>query len=619
MVADTPFRLLAWWLQRAYGVLAGFAERLPVTWDEEWFGITGAGITDAWSLQQNQLNSVLRQEMGDPNLYSLWPCSDPEFSAGTVQIASAVNLGPSGTGLLVAESKNGVIPSNATQAFGNDSGALPGDQSGTFWQQAGLTSGSEGYGWCLMAADDGYPLLGDGVTVTGWFNPAGGTTQVENAQFGGSAGALILIRASNAALGPVFQVFLESPVGAHPGAICVAVWDQATGNATVTTVFSGNWLQAGFFHVALEVTQGTWELFVNGTSAGSGTASLAEVFSWLSYLGSADRFYTGSMLNGECGYLGVYGVLLTPDRVQALYLAGTPNPAITAGGVTATRNNGQFGTEFPAERIERLLAYGGWAGPRAISQSSVTQMAPITDIQGDTAVIAASGAVSVSSGGQAAGEAAGNIVFSDGGFIFTDGLGVLCYLSRSDLFALVPQWTLGEQPGMVPYMPSASLGYDKSLLYNVAELTPSTSTAGAPVIASNAASARQHTAYVYNGTAYQYLQAQVQDEANWIVNTRGTVQLRAQSLTVDAKANPAAWPFLLSVQPAMPVIVYRTPQTAQYTVVMTPLTCGLHKQLDYAARDASVELTTDSWPEGTVMIIGDAVRGQATGQFVLGW
>lgn len=387
------------------------------------------------------------------------------------------------------------------------------------------------------------------------------------------------------------------------------------------TVTTGDWLAAGWFHVALEVTQSAWELFINGTSAGSGSCNLPESISWLSFMGCADRFYTGSMLNGACGYLGVYGVLMPADRVQSIYLAGTPNPATVAGGATASRDGAQFGTEYAHFRIERLLGYGGWTGPRSISQSSTTQMAPVSDIQGDTAVIAASGAVSISSGGQEVSEAVGNITFSDGGFMFTDGNLALCYLSRGDLYAAPVQWTLGEdvQGGETPYLPSMTLGYDKSLLYNGAQLTPSVSVSGAPVTAVNLPSVRQHTQFVYNATAYQYLLAQIADEASWIVNTRGEVSLRAEQFTVDAMANPAAWPFLLRIQPATPVAVWRRPQLSDYSVEVFPLTAQVTKALDFEAGTATAVVTTDQFPEGGVLTVGDPVLGQANGQNALAW
>lgn len=623
VTADTPLRLIAWWDGRTYGVMAGFAERWPVNWDDTWFGMVKVEFPDAWALQQNQLNAVLLEETTwDPNLYALWTCSDPQFITGATPTLSAQNVAPGNTNALqVVESKNGAVGSNPAQQFGAQGGGLPGDQSATFWEQSGLTSGSEGYGWCLFCADQGYPLLSTGVTFAGWFNPTGATTQVENTAGPGGVGTLILMRGSNAGSGPAFQVFLESPVGANPGAICVAVWDVSTGTGTVTTVFPGNWLTAGWFHIAIEVTQVSWTLFINGTSEGTGSANLPEVISWLEYLGSADRFYTGSMLNGACGYLAVFGVLLPADRVQSIYLAGTPNPATTAGGAMAARNGAQFGTEFPAQRIERLLAYGGWTGPRSISQSSTTQMAPINDIQGSTAVIAASGAVNVTSGGQQAGQAAGNIVFSDGGQMFTDGNFTLCYLSRGDLYGAQSAWILGEdvQAGEIPYLPDATLGYDKSLLYNGAQLTPSVSVTGAPVTAALPASIAAHGEYIFNGTAYQNQVAQVADEASWIVNTRGVITLRAEEVTADAMANPEVWPFVLGVQAVQPVTVHRRPQLADYEVTMFPVTAQVTKALDFQTGVATAKVTTDMFPEGTVLTAGDPVLGQANGKNSLPW
>jgi hypothetical protein len=348
---------------------------------------------------------------------------------------------------------------------------------------------------------------------------------------------------------------------------------------------------------------------------------MAPVVSWLEFMGQSDRFSAGGMLNGECAHIAVFSGALTADRIQSIYLAGTPNPQTTGGGTVVAAAGQQFAGEYPAQRIERLLAYGGWTGARSISQSSTTQMAPITDIQGDTAVISPSGAVTVSADGQQASEAVNNIVFSDGGFIFVAGTGAICYLSRGDLYTASSQWTLGENTpgGEIPYLPTAVLGYDKSLLYNGAELTPSASATGSPVVASNPSSIAQHGEYVYNATAYQLLLSSVTDLANWIVNTRGVVTLRAEQITADAIANPDVWPFLLRSLPAQPVTIWRRPQTANYTVEMFPVIAQVTKSIDFQGNVATAAITTDMFPEGTVLTAGDPVLGQANGQNILGW
>ena len=615
VTADLPLRLVAWWDKRTYGVLAGYAEQIPISWDASWYGLAKTVVTDVWSLQQNQLNSVLQEETTwDPNLYAYWPCSDAQYATGTVPNLNAVNAAPGNTNeLQVLTSKNGAL--GAAQQFGAQGSGLPGDQSGTFWEQKGLAANDEGYGYCLYCADPGYPSLTGGVTFAGWFYPSGGTTQVDN-----NANQLIILRASNAGTGAVVQVQFASPVASQPGAIQVAVW-TAAGVKTVTTVYPANWLEAGWIHIALTVNQAAWTLWVNGANAGNGTCDLVSSFSWVQYMGSADRFYTGSMLNGACGELSIFGVQLPPDRIRSLYLAGTPNPQTVAGGATQSFTGNQFAGEYAAQRIERLLAYGGWTGPRSISQSSVTAMEAITDIQGSTAVISASGGVNLSAGGMMASEAASSIVFSDGGFIFTDGNGTLCYFSRADLYQLANSWTLGEDTaaGEIPYLDTAQLGYDKSLLHNGAELTPAASVSGAPIVASNPSSIAAHGEYVYNGMAYQQDSTVIADEAYWIVNTRGVVTLRAKSLTVDAMANASVWPFVLGVQPSQAVTVYRRPQLATYTVTFNPITVQVTKTIDYQSGHATAKIATDRWPEGQVLIIGDSTRGQLTGDWLLGW
>jgi hypothetical protein len=88
---------------------------------------------------------------------------------------------------------------------------------------------------------------------------------------------------------------------------------------------------------------------------------------------------------------------------------------------------------------------------------------------------------------------------------------------------------------------------------------------------------------------------------------------------VDAMANPDAWPFLLRIQPATPVAVWRRPQLSDYSVEVFPLTAQVTKALDFEGGVATAQVTTDQFPEGGVLTVGDPVLGQANGQNPLAW
>jgi Concanavalin A-like lectin/glucanases superfamily len=431
VVVDTPIRLLMTWEGRTYAQWSGFVEKWPQQWKQGTRqGLASITVTDAWSLLIDGLNACQQQEIQSDSPYAYWTCGDAAGSAYAANSAAG-----NSNALMVIASKNGSL--NAIEAFGADSGAIPGDPSATVWSQSGLGAGDAGYGYCLMCADPGYPALSSGITVMGWFF-VDGTVQISQ--------NLILFRGVNAGSGPVFQ----AAVSGSTGDLYVGTWNGSTRVFTSTTASTGNWMTAGWFHVALVLNQGNWSMYVNGAAVTAGTGSTSDSMSWLTFMGEADRFSTAQMINGECAHLAVFGHELTADRIASIFLAGCPTPLVTPGASTTpvdtTVAGAQFAGEYPANRIERLAAYGGWAGTRAISQTSTTAMGAITDIQGSGGYVSASGVV-VPGLGQQAGEAITNIVGSDDGFMSVDGPGALCYVSRGDLYGKPPAWYVGELAG----------------------------------------------------------------------------------------------------------------------------------------------------------------------------
>ena len=153
VVADVPIRLLMTWQGRTYPVWSGFVERWPQTWKSTTrFGLATITVTDAWSLLGAPLAACQQEQIQLNDPYAYWPLGD---SAGSAygQNAAAGNSNP----LEVVMSKFGVRA--ATQAFGTNSGVNSGDPSGTMWQQSGLVAADNGFGYCLMAADENYPTL----------------------------------------------------------------------------------------------------------------------------------------------------------------------------------------------------------------------------------------------------------------------------------------------------------------------------------------------------------------------------------------------------------------------------------------------------------------------------
>jgi hypothetical protein len=598
MVADTPVRMLMTWLGRTYSVFNQYVSRIPQAWTSDTRrGVAQIQLADAWSLLTNQLNSCQQEEMLTRAPYALWACDDASGAT------AAQNAAPGNSNtLLMIESKGGA--GSATAGFGQNSGVNPGDPDATTWAQTGLTNGSLGY--CLLCQDDNYPTLADGITIMGWFNPENPSSGAQPAGLN-----LYLAKGSNNATGDAFALFLGNRSGYDTGGIYFRTYDRVTRQPTDTPVnITYDWEEGGNTHITILLTQTTWEVIIDaGAFTGaSGTCNLPADLQWLTFLGSADRWYTGGMCNAGVQDIGVYPGLLPQDAINQIVVAGYP-----------TTIGGQF-PEDPNLRIERLAGYTGWAGPRAISTQSSTLMAPISDIQGQSGSISASGVIT-QGGGQAGSQAITNIVTSDSGWCNVDGNGVLCYLSRGDQYGRGPMWLLGElvDDGEYSYLADVTIANDKTKLYNVAQLTPSIGS-GTPVNAQDSASVNQHSAVIYTATAYQDDIDQIEDQANWIVNTRGEPSNHAEQATVDAGPNAANWPFVLGVNPADPCQLIRRPITASEPVgPVQAVACQVVKTFNFGAGKASAKVVTDSFPEGNVLTVGDPVKGQLDGTHPLAW
>jgi len=680
IVADVPIRLLMTWAGRTYSVFYGYVERWPQTWQSDTrFGLAAITVTDAWSLLGAPLLPCQQEQILLTGPYSYWPCGD---AAGSGYAQNVVPGNSNTLEVVQSKFGNGggtaVFGENSGINSGDPSGTVW-SQSGVLVNQYGsclmcadenyppLTGGLTIMEWfspdpvtlsyvgfvatnaspCVFSITGSVPYsVGDEITLipaAGFTLPGGFTTEtayyvsvVSGSTFqlsatsgGGSMGSsstgegyavlvngqapsnYMLIRGVHSTVGPAFQVFLGDDYGVSAsGQMYITVWDKVTRVPTTTTVSTLDWLLGGNTHVTLLVTQTTWQVIIDGGAftGASGTCNLPSTVEWLSFMGNADRYSTGYMLNGDVGQIAVFAGLLTSNQISQIYVAGEPQTL-----------NGQFGGEQPGNRIERLAAFGGWAGPRAISNQSAMGVASISDIQGSAGDIAADGFVQAATG-QQANAAITNIVISDGGWAFCDGNGNLCYLSRVDLYNQSAQWLLGENVagGEYAYLGDETLGYDKSLLYNQAQLTQSTGT-GVAVTASNIPSQIQHGVSSYTATVYQSNAGVTGDMANWIVNTRGTPAERAEVMTVNAGTNSAFWPFVLGAEPAQPVQVARRPITASGNTIVQAVIAQVKRTFNFKAGAATAAVVTDAFPEGQVLTAGDPTFGQLSGSNSLAW
>jgi hypothetical protein len=254
------------------------------------------------------------------------------------------------------------------------------------------------------------------------------------------------------------------------------------------------------------------------------------------------------------------------------------------------------------QRIERLLAYGRLTTPARCIDPSPAPIVAALDI-----------------GGQACGTAVSNIASSDGGLLFVDTQGRLCYRSREWLAARTVAWQLGED--FIPYEGDITFDTDPQQAKNDIAVTQVNVAPGAASSGGGAGSdeftsgltfgpdasrqAAMIASQIQNGpqpyavSSYQQATSTSQNQANWLADTFGTPQRRITSLNVNAmpktRSAPLAWLFVLSVNVGDIVFVTRRPP-GQPSFSGSYVVSRVKREIDFGAGVASAEIAADVLP-----------------------
>ena len=286
--------------------------------------------------------------------------------------------------------------------------------------------------------------------------------------------------------------------------------------------------------------------FTSGPSAWAvGTAFTATGSAWyvlwVSWSGVAAAFdlYTSASLGSETEASVVAGA---GDSFSSGYGSG-------ASGHGVAHVSGGDGSSPPSvpsaigdtvgERIERLLGGGLYSSPkRCIDQASLPVQAPGT-----------------TGGGQQAGSAIQAIQQSDDGMLYVDNCGNLTYWERPHLAGQYasPVWQIGPSSGKIPYYVEINWVTDPQRIYNVITVAPLSPTGAALPLITPADAATANASQGKYGpqplqiTSYLQSTAEMQAQANWLLQTFGTPRRRAEQVFIDAGPDPVVWPFVLGI------------------------------------------------------------------------
>jgi hypothetical protein len=606
-------------------VLTGYTVDLPATWTPSRRGIVTPGLTDAWAYCQPQIQSALRQEILADNPTHCWPC---DASAGALYTS---NIAPGSTAAL-AEVTSKYGGAGAAADFGataaqsaaqaaisqTGNGGLPGD-NGSVWQQSGLPAGATPGGYCLYCQDSAFPPLNGpaGVTIECWSSVTGPAPLQQN-------GTLWAIKGSK---GLIMRLWADIA-----GALWLTTQDTA-GTQVTTSLGAASFAAAGMFQTAVTYVTGSgWSAYVNGTLAAESASapSLPPRFAWITAGGEADRFTSGGMFSGQTAFLVPYPQALSPARIASHFQAG----------------NAAFSTEPDWSRLERLLGYAGYTGPRII------QRAALPDLCASLAELGTSSAGSAFGGGapqptgtstvQAGQEITSVIASLTPAMLYVSAPGGIVYLPKGLAFGQAPVWVLGEDvdAGEIPYEWDLSLGYDPLRVVNAIQITqvdrqdvvsPQAFIPLAPGFITPAASQAKFSpqtleinGYLNNDITTPISSpnpSSLTDLANWLGVTLAQPKVRGDKVTIDAAAKPWAWPFVAGASQGDVAVLNRRPITAQASIVLLARVMRAERSISWkqAGAVARVTVTLDYAPELVPLVLDSPEAGQLTGANVLTW
>ena len=587
--------------------ISAYFQRWPPSWDPGTYrGMTQSTIADVWAYVNKQLKSGLREEMLQDGPYAYWPLTDAEGSS------AASNIAPGNTNPLnVVQSKYGAA--GVTQAFGQNSGALPGDTTTTIttssrssdstgmWGQSGVTASTQGY--TLQCSDPGYPSIANGVTITGWFGSSSATFP---------ANGILFSVADTTGIGTILAPYIDSSTGD-----LVLSWNSSTGIGGETIVAADFQNAPGPYHLAITFSRTSYTCYYNGgatvVSGTFGGGSLPAQFTVFSANGRAST--TGETGNFYSGYSAHYAIY--PYEAQFLRITTWYYMGAFAFGAT------QDG-ESDDKRINRLLGYAGVPAPRCVLDGNLDGFSP------DTTQV-----VSVQDiGGQPAATSLTNLAASTiPSQLYVAPNGDIVYRQKTYTYNQPVMWVLGDDvaAGEIPMETDYAPDYDPARVVNDITITqlddqsvtvPDIPQTEQLSIAQYGDQTYQVTGYVQNDLlSAPPIPAGIPDLANWIAEAGAKPSLRVAQVTVNAASKPYAWPFVLQASSGdMITVNIRPPTSGGQLVSITGRINQTQRTFTFGAQTtAALQCLIDIAPEAQALTCDSATLGLLNGTDIFGW
>jgi len=237
---------------------------------------------------------------------------------------------------------------------------------------------------------------------------------------------------------------------------------------------------------------------------------------------------------GDVALYAQWGSALTNTQMQNLY----------------TSWRGAWQNESTGARYARILGWAGYVGPSSVGAGSTTSIGPATDVSGTDALTALN-----------------NVVDTEAGRHFVARDGTVTFQSRKTQFAnTTPMWTFGENAGEIPYT-VITFDYDPTHLSNVVSVTQNTTSQVFNAVDSGSQASYGPRTLTRNSQATD--PEEVRQSAYYWLTKYSQPALRIAAIRIDAGANPALFPSVLSFELGQRVRINRRDATGNRPTITT--------------------------------------------------
>lgn len=514
----TPYRIRAKWNGQEHSIFAGYVERWPQIWDEQYGTSLMEAVDGLATLSATRLIGTIGAEIiaDDPTAY--WPLDDGKLAR------QAANKAPDNIELLTA----------TDSALGGGSGFFGADldvagEESTCWEQtihSTFTPGATSeFGTCL-AGSPTLPLLSAGVLIECWAKiPA--TDNVTARKY-----VIMALKAATLTGGGSNGRVVELSINSDSGTVTIEVAEADGTTDANTHGATGNFADDKWHHYVVHVTDDHVSLWVDGTQhVDEAMVSVtSEPLTHMFVGGIQDASESRGFCAGRFAHVAVFQLAESDPR-----------------RVAVRANSGLTGfPERTGSRMARLLNYAGWTAERSIDEG--------LSLLGSAASIAR----------QTLLQAVQDVSNWENGLAFVDSGGRFRFVDRNGRFFAQTKWTFGDanDGSEIPYETDVEIQYDPKYVYNDVTITKNAGRTSGGAGSAHKRDQNSIKAYFTRNLDKTTGVAAISEclaEAEWVLENYAEPRLRLSRITIVPSANPDLWPVALSVEIGDRVTVRRRP------------------------------------------------------------